>query len=487
MKKEQLPIWYNDEILMHIVFGNDNIMDTLDLKYNITSNFKKELVSLVKDLNNEFNYHLAFNNSYKKILNISDILELQIEKLEERFSRYKKELFARNKVWINNENENMIALEDSWMNLLKIYSAIRDSFNRYYISDFVCANETVEKSNIYYNHNLNIIDDLMVISFIENTKFHKYNLVKRGWIDQNLTKKSINAIYRWFNDSSKIIRTSNYKDLFLSSWGGVKDIESFNWIGNLTWTEKSLDKKLETVRNLVENNFEINSFGGQITSFKNKSKSKETIDEISGLMKWNSFDDSFSANLTNIEEFYFNSIYSIKDQLISLSQGSEENQKKFKISISISKPWPLTNIQINIKKEVKRIILLLTKTLSSNVNKEVEITLFNFQGNTMTKLNKLIKSRILKKRLFNGIKINVHNYNGNIKEFITKFSESNFCINYTYESLILSNIFNIESYNFEGDPRIKNHLKDINSIYDSKNDLNSIEKISKDQFSTINK
>lgn len=322
-------------------------------------------------------------------------------------------------------------------------------------------NKQKKISNIFYWHNLNIGDELLVISHIENSNYDQYNLLQRYWMDENIAKKSFDTIIEWFKNTNKLIKVVDYKELKNKkiSFEGEND---FNWIGGSVWKENLLDSKFNKLYKFKKLGMNCNAWGGNLSVYNNASISKKKIKKSLELLDTYTFRDTFSTSfISKKNHFFHDPVYSITDIIKSKLNKTNKNEELYKITISTCYSSSLSNSSFDKDEANKKTIEILKGLKKKYKDRTLQISLLNFQDLKDSKTNKKLLNLITNEEELSEIKIKILEYNGDILKILNVINEADYCINTRFHSIVLANIFEKECFNFSYENKNYNHLKDI--------------------------
>lgn len=318
----------------------------------------------------------------------------------------------------------------------------------------------------------NIGDDLLAITFINNTNFDRY-IFTSFRTKTKTVRKSIKSIQNNIKFSKKVFFKSDDSVSELLNDENAYLIK----IGGSVWSEHTLSQKYEFLRRIGKN--KVVYFGNNLSLSRERGKYIEKINELFDASLFTSVRDSFSIKGTNLKRFYYDPVYSINNSTIK----SCKKTKSGVVSISVAYPDSVFNYNFD-----KNILYLKIHSILETIPNIKEINLLSFHNKKDIPICEELYSILNEKSIYKNLKISIIKYN-NIKTTIGFIKKAEYMINTRFHSIVLSNLMRKKSFNISYDTKNEFHLKDISAPNNcqeifliSENKLRLIKEDSQKQF-----
>lgn len=269
--------------------------------------------------------------------------------------------------------------------------------------------------------------------------------------------KNVNILNSFFH---KVLRKLKLQHLFFSKLDAAVFIGGSIFMEHDTWEEKFNYK--EDINKLVNNIYFLGCNFGPFNSKKYMQKHSALFSKSTDICFRDSYSYDLFAHLSNVRLE--------KDIIFGLNTENSCQKQDNTIGISV--------IDLLEKKELKDYkedyIEKIVEIIECAIHEKQKVTLFSFceqQGDLKTCqiIAEIIKGSI-------NVDLEIVNYNGDIEEFLNRFSEMKNIIGTRFHACVLSQVFNQGLYPIIYSQKTSNMLKDID-LYDIHTEIANIKKL----------
>ncbi len=350
-------------------------------------------------------------------------------------------------------------------------------------------NNNIKKiAYIKYFHVSNLGDDLLAISFIQNSNFDEYFLIKDKQYSPLNSFTSFRTVVKNVEKKVKVISSAEFKNI---SPNKNKFIVT---IGGSVWPEEKIESKLTQYKKQKEKGWNIFFIGSNFPKLKNETLYKESL-RILKFTNFFSVRDSFSSNKLSDSDklFYGDPVYSLKLKEsfdLNYCDSKPLSDRDFMvINLSLTFPNEIFNHDYSIDEQMNNVFNILNEKFQENYQ-EIHLKLLSFHDSRDLEILSKMRNKLREK--CNFIKnIEIIPYNGDIKKIISVIRESDFSIATRFHHIVLNLIFDVSFLPIIYAQKNINHLHDIGKEVDvfskaNQQRVSEIKKTSRIQFDILN-
>ncbi len=305
----------------------------------------------------------------------------------------------------------------------------------------------------------NLGDDLLAINFLEKTYFDEYIF----YTDHPNPKRSIETVLKNTSKTPVFRKMETLEEDLISN-------DYCIFIGGSVWSEFTLKQR---VRMFEFNDVNFILFGNNFSKCLNEEEYNTNIKAILDNSMLIFLRDTFSTRKSHTDLF-MDPIYSMNlDRYIDSCKSVDEKS----ISITFALPDKVFNFNFSKEELFNEINEMINQIMENNEIRKINLVSFNNEQDIPI-INEF--KGILEKKLKDH-EILVIEYRS-ISEVICPIYESKFNINTRFHSIVLSKMFENESYDIAYDTKGLSHIEDLNNF----KDLKSIKESSQKQFDILN-